>query len=299
MATLLDTIQQNRQALGATQAPITDQTQTVQNLLRAKTGKAVTPGGGDVAQSNIGEQAAVANTQSQLGALQPQIEMESQKTGLQAQGQQQQQQQQEQQVAQSRRFNTVENKMKTDQLLQGLSQEKGTLDVEKDKAKLEQTAFLLSMQDKSYVDTLNDIGRRRRLDSDVGMKEEMQNMAFGSNVALLKQKLGQDDILQADNRDYQKALASMTVDDAVKVAAMEAQNAERTSALNQQLIVTGAQMAAKTANIQGQAQGINSLVQGTTKGVAAYGDIKAKQPTTTTTPPEQFSNDDSSRFSGV
>lgn len=217
MASLFDTIQQNRQQLGATQAPMTDQTSTVQNLLRAKSGKA--PSASDVGTtSNVGEQAAVADTQSQLASLQPQLQTQQQATNTALAGQKQQESQQTQAIAQTNRFNTVQNNIKTQQILQGLSQDRGNLQTQQAQANLEQVAFTLSMQDKQYTDQLQQVGRQRRLDDANNFKSAMQDQAFGANIDLLKQKLGNNDILQASDRDFQKAMSNLSIDDAMKMA---------------------------------------------------------------------------------
>lgn len=215
MANLLNTIRSNTLAAGTQQQGVTDETSKLQALLRAKQGKAIsTPS----TASNIAEQAAVqqANTQ-----MQQQIAPAAQ---IQAQGQQQQQLEQEQanqilqaETAQARKFDNVQTRIATDRTLQELEQGRGRIDNARYKASLDQVAQNLRLQNKKYVDDLQREGQIARLDNDIAFKEELQNTMYGDSRELLEKKLGNQSILDASDRDFKKATARMSVDDAYEV----------------------------------------------------------------------------------
>lgn len=267
MANLLETIKQNRQAL-TQPAGVEDQTQKVQTLLRAKSGKAV--GGGDAVTSNLGEQAAVQNTNVMMGQVAGQAQVQQQGDVL-AQAQQQQQERlQRQDIDQAKKFDTVQNRLQTQTVLNDLSRNKGALDQDKQQAQLEQAAFLLSMQDKKYTDQLQEIGRRRRLDDEGAFKSEMQDQAFGDSLGLLQSKLGNQDVMSSSDRDFKQAMSSLNVDDALKIAEMNQASNERMAAIDANAIRQGAAISARQAAGTEQAQSLASLVSAGVKGYDAY-----------------------------
>lgn len=269
MPNLLDTIKQNRDQLAGQQAPATDQTQKVQQLLRAKSGQAVT--GGDATISNIGEQAANDQTNQQLQQQGQQIQLQQQSTKQAAQQEQQQTDTQKQQLDQAKRFQTIENRMKTNNLLNDLTRDKASLSLDKDRSRLEQAAFLLSMQDKQYTDNLQDIGRKRGLDNDMKFKDEMQQVAFGDNLDILQNKLGQDDVMRASDRQFKQAMSNMSIDDAQKIAAIEIAGNAQMGALNQASMVQEAQRQAALGNAAGKAQGLSGLLSAGISGAGKLG----------------------------
>lgn len=266
MNTLFDAIKQNRSQLAGQQAPVTDETSRVQSLLRAKSGKQVA-GGGAAAPSNLGEQAAVQQTNQQFGQLAVGQQLQQKAEDQAVAGQQQEAQLQRQEIDQAKRFQTVQNQMKTNQLLNELSRDRATLDLEKDRARLEQTSFLLALQDKKYTDDLQDIAKRRRLDDAAVFQREMEEMAFGDSLDLLKQKLGGQDILAANDRDYRKALSALSIQDAMQVAEMEMAAEEKAGALDREALKSGAILAAKTANTASMYGGIGKLTEA---GIQVY-----------------------------
>lgn len=275
MANLFDTIQQNRQQLAGQQAPVTDETSRIQKLLRAKSGQAVPSS--DMSISNIGEQAAVAETQQQLASLQPQVAIQQQAEQTQRAGQQQRTQQAEAQIAQAQKFNTIQNNLRTQQLLNDLSRDKGQLDLDKDRGRLEQTAFLMSMQDKQYTDQLQDIGKRRRLDNDLAFRDEMQQIAFKDSLDILKDKLGKNDVLAANDREFAKAMNKLSIEDAIKIAELENQYAKSEADFNINQYASQAAAASKAASQQAQWQATGQLVSAGVEAGGKYADNQGKK----------------------
>ena len=272
MANLLETIQKNRQQALGQQAPITDETQRIRELLRAKSGKAASSSASNI--SNIGEQAAVDQTNQQLASLIPQVAIQSQQENITAAGQQQQLKQQKQEISQARKFNNVQNNIRTQQLLSGLERDKGELDLDKDRAKLEQTSFLLAMQDKQYTDQLEAIGKRRRLDDGQAFQSEMQDLAFGQYLGLLQDKLNKNDVLAASDREFAEMMNNLSIQDAIKIAEIENANAQNESDFNIGQYQTQYAAASKAASEQAKAQATGELV---TTGIEAFGEYSDNQ----------------------
>ncbi len=272
MANLFDTINQNRQQLAGQQAPVTDETGRIQKLLRAKSGKNV--GTSDTAVSSLGEQAAVADTNAQLASLTPGLQLQQQAETIEREGQQQKVQQAEQDIEQSRRFNNVQNNIRTQQLLGDLSRDRGSLDLDKDRSKLEQVSFLMSMQDRKYTDELEAIGKRRRLDDEVAFRNEMEQVAFRDSIDILRDKLGKGDVLAANDREFATAMSNLSLDEAMKIANLEMQYAQSGSDLENREAVDSNKRAAKAANQQALYQGVSGLVSG---GIQASGVEKRKE----------------------
>lgn len=243
MATnLLDAIRNSQ----SSQAPgMTDGSARVSQLLRAKSGKTV--GGGDVGASSLAEQAAVGNAQQQMqNEVAPQQELQNQ--GLQAQAAQQEQstQLQKADINQQRKAASLDTKLKTEALLNQFEQNQGQLDLDKNKAQVNQFAQGLRLQNQQYIDSLQREGKKARLDSDIGFNEALSDETFGDAQDLFKKQLGNKEILDANDRDFSRAMGQMTIDQARYVFDSEK----------------------KAAAARGTYEAIGNVTQG---GVAAYG----------------------------
>ncbi len=209
MANLLDTIRQNTQPQ---QAGMTDETQRLQTLLRAKSGKSL--GGSAVGASNLAEQQAVTQTNQQLGQVAGQAEIQNQ----QLEGQQAQQQQAEQiqtaEIDQSRKFDTIQNKLKTEALLNDFERNKGQIDLNRDRARAEQLGAQIRLQDKQYIDNLSREGSKARLDDQLEFNKQIAKSTFGNSEQILKKNLGNREVIDASDREFSKSLTQMGVDDA-------------------------------------------------------------------------------------
>ncbi len=252
---LIDRIQQNLAAAGTEPVGTTDQTARARSLLAAKSGKAL-PTASSAPQSAVAESAAVDQTAQAMAPVQQTGQVAAANVG-----------QQTQQLAATERGARADldirkqqmqqqSAIKKNQLLADLSRDKQSLNLDRDKAKLEQLAFTMRMGDKQYMDMLESEGTRRRLDNDIDFKEALQKSIMGSNTDLLKQSLKYNDILAADDRQFQEALSHIDINAAIQMA-----NNERADARQAAMI-----------------QGAGGLA---TAAVSAYGNSK---PSTTTTP---------------
>lgn len=245
MANLLDTIRTNSQSLP--EQGVTDESNKLQTLLRAKSGKAVT--GAAPAVSNLGEQQADVQANEQIqNQVMPQAVMQNTQQAIQSEGIQQQEDQQKASIAQARGLDTVQNRIRTQQVLDDLGRNKESLDLQKDNASLEQVASSLRLQDKQYLDNLQREGNTRRLNNSLEFNEALTQSIFDDNQDLLEKNLAGQSILNANQRDFSKALAQMGANDAYS------------------MFKTGQQ----TAQEQQMWQSIGALG---TAGVGAYGNM--------------------------
>lgn len=229
---LLDAIRNNSQAMTQGQG-VTDETSKVANLMRARTGKAST--GSPIAQSNLGEQGAVATTNS---TMQNQVAPAAaiQQAGLEQQqaGQQSQLAAQEQGIQQSRKFDSQQSQTKVDQILSDLERNKGTIDFQKDKAALEQVGQNLRLSNQKYVDELQREGSRMRLNDENSFAQEIARVGYGDNQKLLEKNLNNKSILKASDREFQMSMANLGLDASYQMfqnsAAGKAQAAQYTAA---------------------------------------------------------------------
>ncbi len=108
-----------------------------------------------------------------------------------------------------------------DDIFAGFKQGTQELAFRKDGAQLEQLASQLALQDRSYVDTLNQIGTLRRLDDDSAWRSELQRLTLGDKLdSALKSSKFQVD-LNADQRAWNEQMSSMDYDTAMLVLSSE------------------------------------------------------------------------------
>lgn len=193
---------------------ITDQTQRAQELLRAKSGKAVASPA--VGASNLAEQSAVDQTNQQLEQAQQAANIQQQGIQQQASQQEQQQQLQQQETAQSRRFNQIQNQLQTNELLQNFEQRRGELQLRKDDAATQQLVQGIRFQNKQYIDNLQRAGQEARLQDDISFSQQLAKTTFGNTQDLLKRQLGNREILDVSDREFSRAVGEMNVADAWK-----------------------------------------------------------------------------------
>lgn len=241
---LLDTIRANSQPQPQ---GVTDETQRLQTLLRARSGKSLS--GGPVAASNLQETAAVDQANLQLGQVGQQAVMQSEELAQQEAGQAQQIAIQKQEIEQGRRFNTIQNQIRTDALLQDLEQNKGRIGADREKAVVAQVAQNLRLQNQKYIDDLQREGQKARLDDEISFNEELARSTFADNKELLEIQLGNKSILDAKDWEFRKAMGQMSTEQAYETFRNEAK------AEQQRAIYTGiAGVAGASAGAYGKYQ---------------------------------------------
>lgn len=213
--------------------------QNLQNILAAKSGKALASPGTPAA-SALGAQAAASQTAQQAGQL-------AQQQGLELQNQQQAGQQQEQQfglqqqgLEQQRQGTLSQSKQKGQQLLNEFQQAGKQLDYQKDAAKIEQLGTASRLSNDKYLTQLQQAGDKARLDDVMNFKTQLADSVFGDRSDMLKQNLDWSKILDQNNAGFAEEMGKMDIADAIDL-------------LNSQM---------KQANSEQMFKGLGSLVSG-------------------------------------
>lgn len=270
--TYLAALQQARSSLTQQQG-VTDATQRAQTLLQAKSGKQL--GTDALAPSNIEEQQAVeqANTQIKQDVA-PQLNLQSQNEATAAEATVQQGKAETLQAGQAQQYTNLKAKTQLADMLQSLQQSKGQVQTQEQTQSLEQASFLMSMQDRNYVQQLQQVGQVRNLSNKMNFLGQMQDVVFGASSELVKQQLGQQNILAMSKRDFSTAMAQMSIDDAVKVANLETSGRQAAFSIEAGQMQYAAGHEAAMRNIGSMGQGVSGIVSG---GAQAYGTYQNQQ----------------------
>lgn len=215
MASLMDALKP--QLTGqATEKPELGETEQVQRLMRAKTGKATEPGAGP-RQSAIAEK--MAARQSELGrqelAGKGEIlagQQEAQAADITQREQQQQRQAQQAVEAQQQQF-----QLQSDAMLNQFLQGEKRLQTQQDLADLEQVGAGLRLQNQQYVDTLRQEGQKARLDDAINFKSQLAQQAFADSQDLISSDYAFRAVVEADDREFEKELQEISALDALEM----------------------------------------------------------------------------------
>ena len=218
MATLLETLKKNLGGVGASTAPIADETGQVQQLLAAKKGivgpaTALGPKGLSVAEA-----AARGQTQQQLQQVGQQAGLQATAIEQAAAGQEQEQRQQEQRVEAQRAESNLRNKVETETVLRNLEQSKATLTEDQRQAGVEQVGAMLRFQNDDYIRNLQREGDRARLKDKVAFDEQLTESIFADNIAGKKLFYENQALFDASDRDFNKELAKIDITTALQMA---------------------------------------------------------------------------------
>jgi len=183
-----------------------------------QTGKDVGLGGQTPQMSSLSERLASLQTLNQAKDVTQQAQLQG--VSLDQQHQQMQQdfsqastQLNEQQVSANEQFNQQLKGMMFEQTNQLKS-----LDLSKDKARMEQMGFMLRLGNTQYTDQLQLEGKKARLDNSVSFNENLQRSIFSEEMDLFSNSLEFRNYMYADARDAQKQLADLDIDFAMQVA---------------------------------------------------------------------------------
>ena len=232
MASLLDTVKQNSSALSAAtpasnpllsatglQPTGGENTQGTANLLAVgQTGKDVGLSGQTPQMSSLSERIASLQTMNQAKEVTQQaqlqgVSLDQQHDQMQQEFSQANTQLNENQVAANEQFNQQLKGMLFEQENQLKS-----LNLSKDKARMEQMGFMLRLGNTQYVDQLQNEGKKARLDNSVSFNENLQRSIFADEMDLFSNSLEFRNYMYADARDAQKQLADLDIDFAMQVA---------------------------------------------------------------------------------
>jgi len=247
MPSLLDTVKQNSIALSAAtpasnpllsatglQPTGGEATQGTAKLMAVgQTGKDVGLSGQTPQMSSLSERLASLQTLNQA----KEVTQEAQLQGVSLDQQHDQMQQEfsqastqltEQQVGAQEQFNQQFKGMLFEQTNQLKS-----LDLTKDKSRMEQMGFMLRLGNTQYIDQLQTAGKRARLDNAVSFNENLQRSIFSEEMDLFSNSLEFRNYMYADARDATRQLADMDLDFAMEIA-----NAD-SKAANSQMMWSG------------------------------------------------------------
>jgi hypothetical protein len=209
---LADIIRGNLQQLQQQTAPVNnDEAQRAARLLRASRGKAV-GGGTTPTRSNITEQQQQVSDQ-----YRPQLEIQS--AGIEQEQEQlgQQQDINKQQQKQSRAELMSKLSSQENSILEDLERSRTELGSARGRAKLEQAGFVMRLQNREYLDRLEAVGIKKRLDNDLKFKQELQRSIFKDAERALGRQYKFQELMDADDREFATEMSRMDIDSAMAI----------------------------------------------------------------------------------
>lgn len=129
-------------------------------------------------------------------------------------------------------------------LFQNLSQEMESLSDAQSASRLEQLAHSLAMSDRSYMDEIEMIGAERGLRDELAFKREANQLVFGKNLEILNKRLDAESLLNADAREFKRAMAEIDINTAIEIA-QQAAKAQAAANIIQGGVILGTQAAMK------------------------------------------------------
>jgi len=239
----MDQIKQN---IEAAQAPA-DQQQTFQDIMKARTGKAIqapsVPKASAVQQQQAQQQVKVqkqqqqaqARTQEALGVKQIQDQVAAYQQARDQLGQKKDLAMQQLTATESMKVDESTNRAKNmlkelaankgitqDQLLTKFKEAKDTLTLEKNRSELEATLTAMALNDKTYMSELQMIGQARGLANDLNFKEEAAKLAYGASVNDLLDRIEFSKESLATRHEAESEMAKLDIDTVLALAATAA-----------------------------------------------------------------------------
>ena len=201
-----------------------DDTQRVARLQEGMVGREVGPSSAP-GQSTLAERIAQGQTRQQVEQAKQKAEIVGQQQATAEEAQLQQFRDED--------LSTVERAMdikqsiaqKTDALLNGLKRQERALDFQKDAARLEQIGFDLRMNNKKYIDNLQQNAQRARLDDAAAFKEELQRAIFDDERELFDTSLEFKRLMDSEQREFMQELSNISLDAALELGKYEAKSA--------------------------------------------------------------------------
>ncbi len=211
-------------------------TEGVQKILRAKTGKEITPTG--PRQSSMGEAMALQSVKKQERSLAQQVGIQQQKAKV-TQKQIDEQKRADRLQIETSVLDMDERRITaTADILAKAERGEDELEFRQDALELEQAAHNLSMQDQEYVSNLKQIGRERRLFDDAAFDVEMDKMVYGNELTMLLEETKWKEKEGNLSRDRKSEIFKIDIDMAMQIAAADLKEK------NYRSIISGVQTAA-------------------------------------------------------
>lgn len=221
-------MKKNQQA--ATQvAPTPNATTDLRQAVRAKTGKAVGPGSGPQ-QSSVLDRAAGVESQSALNQVQQQATLNM--GALEGREQTGKQQYQQQRAGLMQRADAMQDEFQrqSQAIVSDLARNKEEMSQKEKHLRMEQAGFTLGLQDKQYLDNLQQVAEMKRLQDDRNFRDEMNKSALEFGWVNYQKDDKFRRMMNADARQFQRDLAEQQAKDAYEAAKRE-MKAEQNRAL--------------------------------------------------------------------
>lgn len=213
---LLDKIRQSMSTQSTTPV-VQDRTQQAQQMMQAKLGKAATTES-TPRMSNIAEMEVAGKVAEEQRKLAEKGEISAQKVS-QAEEKVEQKKLQGTQILNEERLNQVASyQNRADSIMGELERNKKQLDAKQYRAKIEQLGFNLRLQNDQYIDRLEREGVTARLHQESYMNEELLRTVFAEELDLYNNDLDFRSLVNAYDRDAEKALARIDINFAIELA---------------------------------------------------------------------------------
>jgi hypothetical protein len=234
----------------ASELGLTEQTQ---KLVQAKSGRSVGPSSVPAA-SNVQEQIANQQQALQASALAQQAQLGAEVMKANEQAQQAAITQQQQELTSQAEQVDKEFLSRQEDVLDSYLRGQKQLNLQKDKAALEQVGFSIRLNNSQYISNLEREAKRSGLTSDVRFKEEMARAVYADEMELFNDSLDFRSALFADKLEFNEMMNNMDLDFAIDLARQDAKQASSEAlwtgvgALGSGAVSAGGQMTAPKAS---------------------------------------------------
>lgn len=211
---------------------ILGQTEAVEKISRAASGKALTSGVGPSRSRQTEKQVASQVEQGQR-ALQEQIQAEAVGQAQQTRAIQEQAKFENKLLSQQQLDMQDKFIVKQQEILSSFVRSGREIDLNKEKAKAEQLGFMMRLNTDYYLTDLNDEANRAMLQDDIEFQEELARTLFNEELDLFRDDLDFRSMINADEREFELDIANINIDFALKMAESSAEQA------NQQMMWQG------------------------------------------------------------
>lgn len=106
----------------------------------------------------------------------------------------------------------TERSITEDKLFANYTREQAKLEFDKAGSELNQELFALTMANKKYINTIQEIGARKQLQNAANFQQEMQNLTWGKEYARALQEYEFMRSVDISEREYKKQLAQIDAD---------------------------------------------------------------------------------------
>ena len=237
--TLLESLQNKMKNQSKPEQASPGQTQAVQRLQRAASGKAV--GSRGPAVSSLGEKMARTQADQAIGQIQQKGQLQEQQQLQQQADQTQAAEQQRAGIQQSREQAKQAAAQQMAELEQNLEQGRDKADFQEYAAYLEQMGFLARLSNDQYITQLQQQGKLNRLDNELSFKEALveESLDFASDELI--KSLDFKRAVDMDNDEFLRYLGTISIEQAMQVAQATAnqQNIKGMYEGGQQIISAG------------------------------------------------------------